>query len=243
MENFLLEKINDISLNNNDTICVKQIVIYNKFVYISLPGHQVKTSYIFLLQNLHYIHNTEDFNSLLNYHIYVYVYILLIICIIVLIVFPLIIWRSRRSALKHLLMKNKQIIELEKNKTIKQSDIKNTDVPQENTDIYNKFIELLKSDSAYLNKDLSLSFFANKININLTKLSTIINSLDSRGYSEIVNEYRVNHAQRLLHSPEYNKYNILGFSELSGFRSVTTFNFTFKKHTGLTPSFYKKNIK
>ena len=44
----------------------------------------------------------------------------------------------------------------------------------------------------------------------------------------------------LLRNPENEQRTMLDILFESGFNSKTTFNTTFKKHTGLTPSDYKK---
>ncbi|MCC5648212.1 helix-turn-helix domain-containing protein, partial [Nostoc sp. CHAB 5824] len=56
-----------------------------------------------------------------------------------------------------------------------------------------------------------------------------------------INKYRIEEAKSLLFSEKFNHLNILGIAFQSGFNSKTTFNITFKKHTGLSPTDYVKS--
>lgn len=56
---------------------------------------------------------------------------------------------------------------------------------------------------------------------------------------DLMNGCRVKEAKRLLVDQKLEHLSILGIGLEAGFNSKTTFNTTFKKFTGLTPTAYK----
>jgi two-component system response regulator YesN len=59
------------------------------------------------------------------------------------------------------------------------------------------------------------------------------------GFLEHLTRERVRHAQKLLGNPEIRIKEVLF---RSGFQSLATFNRVFKKHSGVTPSDYRKHL-
>ena len=111
----------------------------------------------------------------------------------------------------------------------------------EDLKLFNKLVSILENKHLYLNDSISLTSLAVKLGISANKLSNVINNCSNKGYSDFINEYRINYAQRLLSISEFDNLNIAQIAEKSGFRSTTTFNVAFKKHSGVTPTFFKKN--
>ncbi|WP_449397875.1 helix-turn-helix domain-containing protein [Chryseobacterium wanjuense] len=68
----------------------------------------------------------------------------------------------------------------------------------------------------------------------------MINAGFQKNFFQYVNEYRIEHAKKLLKDNSKNKLSILGIAYESGFNSKTSFNTTFKKLTNQTPSEFKK---
>lgn len=102
---------------------------------------------------------------------------------------------------------------------------------------------LIDLEKVYLENDLSLPKLAKRMNASCNEVSFVINELHSDNFYNFINKYRVEEAKILLVSEKYNQLNILGIAYESGFNSKTTFNTTFKKHTGFSPTeFVKSNI-
>ena len=57
-------------------------------------------------------------------------------------------------------------------------------------------------------------------------------------FNNFVNEYRVKEVRKRLINSESNNYSIEGIAKSVGFHSKSTFNASFKKCTGVTPSFF-----
>jgi AraC-like DNA-binding protein len=106
-----------------------------------------------------------------------------------------------------------------------------------------KIQELINLDKVYLENDLSLPKLAEKLNASYNETSFVINELYRDNFYNFINKYRIEEAKTLLLSAKYNQLNILGIAYESGFNSKTTFNTTFKKHTGVSPTeFAKSNL-
>jgi AraC-like DNA-binding protein len=101
----------------------------------------------------------------------------------------------------------------------------------------------MNSEKMYLANDLSLPKLAKRMEASCNESSFVINELYGDNFYNFVNKYRIEEAKMLLLSEKYNRLNILGIAYESGFNSKTTFNTTFKKYTGVSPTdFVKSNI-
>ena len=61
-------------------------------------------------------------------------------------------------------------------------------------------------------------------------------------FHHVINELRVKEARAILSGSENDHFTIAAVAEMAGFNSTVSFNRAFKKHTGLTPSFYRKHV-
>lgn len=109
--------------------------------------------------------------------------------------------------------------------------------------ISEKLKQAIQTEKAYLNPNLMLSDLATEMNITSKELSKHINESLGMNFSEFINFYRVQEVKILMASAEASKYTLVTLAEKAGFRSKSSFNETFKKVTGITPSAYKKEIK
>ena len=86
-----------------------------------------------------------------------------------------------------------------------------------------------------------LEKLAKKIHSNRTYLSDAINSHYQKSFSQWLNEIRVFESKKRLASSDFDHYSIEGIAKDVGFASISTFNANFKKITGITPSYFRKN--
>ena len=91
-------------------------------------------------------------------------------------------------------------------------------------------------------QEISLKEFATRLNTNTSYLSDIINRFHNKTYIEYVNYYRIQDVINMMENKSHQKYSLEAIAELAGFKSEKTFSRVFKKTTGLSPSFYRKNI-
>jgi len=101
--------------------------------------------------------------------------------------------------------------------------------------------KILKKERNFLDPNFSLDLLAEELSLSKSHLSRIINTELHMSFSDYLNSLRVDEAKKHLLNPEFSKYTVLAIGLESGFNSKTTFNTTFKKRTGQTPSQFKKN--
>ncbi|TRX20783.1 helix-turn-helix domain-containing protein [Flavobacterium franklandianum] len=104
----------------------------------------------------------------------------------------------------------------------------------------NKLIILMETEKFYLENDLNLVKLANKLDTTPNEISFVINELHKQNFNNYVNKFRIIEAKKLLLSDEYLNLNIVGIAYQSGFNSKTTFNTTFKKIAGISPTDFLK---
>lgn len=98
---------------------------------------------------------------------------------------------------------------------------------------------LMSSQKPYLDSELNLIKLAETVSVSSHHLSYVINTGFGKNFFQYVNEFRVEYAKKLLKEKD-SRLSILGIAYESGFNSKTSFNTTFKKLTGQTPSEFKR---
>ena len=96
--------------------------------------------------------------------------------------------------------------------------------------------QLMETEKVYLEADLSLPALARKTGLSTHELSYVLNEGFGINFFQFINGYRVEEAKRLLCSAQHKHLSIVGIAFEAGFSSKTTFNTTFKKSTGMSPS-------
>ena len=158
-------------------------------------------------------------------------------------VIVLYIYFQRNKAYKMLVKQNIEIVNLETEKqNIATKNRKKTKISNEQK-IVNDLICLIEENKYFLNQDCSIEKLAKEINTNRQYLSKIINEKFETSFNNFINTYRIKEACKMLLDSEYDKYTIESIGEIAGFNNRATFNTAFKKITGVTPSFFKKEQK
>ena len=116
---------------------------------------------------------------------------------------------------------------------------------QEESELFQKNKEKLSrymaTEKPYLNPDLTLSELSKQLNLTSNYLSKVINSGFGKNFNEFINEHRVETFKNRLAEGKTH-LSLLGMAYECGFNSKATFNRTFKKMTGFTPSQYSKSL-
>lgn len=132
-----------------------------------------------------------------------------------------------------------EIISIEEEQS---ADLKRKLIPDSELVKYKSIMsDIMKEQQPYLDSELNLIKLAEIMKMTPHQLSYIINTGFNENFFRFVNTYRVEKAKELLLSEKMNNLSILGIAFESGFNSKTSFNITFKKITGLTPSEFKKS--
>lgn len=100
--------------------------------------------------------------------------------------------------------------------------------------------EALTDNKCYLNPSLTLQELSNITGISERNISQVINQHWKQNFFSFINGYRVEEAKMLLNDFDQNKTTMIGIAFDSGFNSKSAFYDAFKKHTGITPTEYRK---
>lgn len=100
--------------------------------------------------------------------------------------------------------------------------------------------QFMQDKEPYLDSSLTLQELASLLNMPSRELSVLINQQLGKHFFDFVNEYRIKKAMDKLRDTSLKTHTIQEIMYDVGFNSKTPFNTAFKKHTGLTPSQYRK---
>ena len=101
---------------------------------------------------------------------------------------------------------------------------------------------MINRDKIHLDNNITLESVAEKLNLNKSYLSRLINSELKMNFSDYLNSVRVEEAKSYISNPEFSNYTLVAIGLEAGFNSKSAFNNAFKKFTGLTPSEYRKSL-
>ncbi|AFL80454.1 DNA-binding domain-containing protein, AraC-type [Aequorivita sublithincola DSM 14238] len=104
-----------------------------------------------------------------------------------------------------------------------------------------KIEEIVINKQRYLDSNFSSETLAEELQLSTSHLSRIFNNEMNVSFTDYINTLRVEEAKKYLRTPEFSGYTLVAIGLEAGFNSKTTFNTTFKKITGQTPSQFKKS--
>lgn len=111
---------------------------------------------------------------------------------------------------------------------------------------FNKDLLKLKKymidEKPFLNPALTIQDISKEMNVPVRELSVLINHQLGQHFYDFVNTYRIENAMEILKDPSKSKVTILEILYEVGFNSKSSFNTAFKKHTGNTPTEYRKSL-
>ncbi|MCF8265690.1 MAG: AraC family transcriptional regulator [Ignavibacteriales bacterium] len=204
----------------------------NKWEYLQILA---KNNYEKLKMQLSF---ESNFNRILIYSIVSLTLVLIVIFILHV--------RLRRANLKLV----DKTLEAEKSRIIKKKDIiskeKNSATTVEDEklkDLINRMEELMQNEKIFLQTEITILKVAEQLNTNRSYLSNAINHILMTNFNGYVNKLRMQEIIVLMESGFFDNYTIDGISNYCGFKSRTAFIKVFTAYTGVSPSFFLKNIK
>lgn len=105
-----------------------------------------------------------------------------------------------------------------------------------------KFLILMNEEKLFIDSNITVNQVAQKMEIPRQHLSQILNVYMKISFQDYINKRRVEEFVVYLKSNAYSNYTIMGIANEVGFKSKSSFNTTFKKVYGVTPSQYKKTL-
>lgn len=147
------------------------------------------------------------------------------------------------SSLKHQVVEVPQhlFFNLPWDSSEKDTDAISAEIKEHSEDVY-AFIErglakCMGEDKLYLNPKLSIQDVSSAIGTNRTYLSAYLNSELKVSFYDYVNSLRIKEACSVINENK-EKISMQEVSDRSGFNSISTFNRSFTKYVGMTPSQY-----
>lgn len=110
----------------------------------------------------------------------------------------------------------------------------------EDAEILRRLDLLMREQKIYQDPAFGRAELAREVNTGEANLSRLVNAHYSKTIPQLLNEYRVRDAQRLLAETSASIQNIF---EESGFNSITTFNRVFKELAGESPKEYRSRMR
>mgnify|MGYP003590489085 CR=1 FL=1 len=105
-----------------------------------------------------------------------------------------------------------------------------------------KLKKYMTDEKPFLNPDLKIQDISKEMNVPVRELSVLINHQLGQHFYDFVNTYRIENAMEILKDSSKSKVTILEILYEVGFNSKSSFNTAFKKHTGNTPTEYRKSL-
>lgn len=109
-------------------------------------------------------------------------------------------------------------------------------------DLMERFTALMLEQKLFTDPGLSVSSVAEYLSTNRTYLSKAINESTGNTFTQVVNDYRIREAIRLISDTEAN----IPLKQIAfdvGFNSMSTFYVTFQSITGMTPARYRSKTR
>ncbi len=108
--------------------------------------------------------------------------------------------------------------------------------------ILKNIVNELETKEYYTDNLASLSELAKKIGESPHHVSQVINEKLNKSFFELLAQYRVEKAKKIITEDKGNKLTVEEISEMVGYNSKTAFNNAFRKLSGKTPSEFRKSV-
>lgn len=105
-----------------------------------------------------------------------------------------------------------------------------------------KLKKYMADEKPFLDPALTIQDISKAMNVPVRELSVLINHQLGQHFYDFVNTYRIEYAMEILKDQSKSKVTVLEILYEVGFNSKSSFNTAFKKHTGNTPTDYRKKL-
>ncbi len=116
---------------------------------------------------------------------------------------------------------------------------KSTLNPAIKASILSKLDRVVGEEKFYLRDDASLTTLAAELGATTHHLSQVLNESKQISFQDLLSQYRIREACRLLKDPKQQQVKIENVAAMVGYNSKSAFNTAFKKRTSMTPSEYR----
>lgn len=109
--------------------------------------------------------------------------------------------------------------------------------------VYRKVVEKMEVEKKYLDPTYSARQLMDEIGTNMRYLSATIRTHFQCNYSQMVNEYRVKEAMRILRDDDTKTLKLQEIGLMVGFSNRQSFYQAFIQHTGLSPKAFREDAR
>lgn len=102
--------------------------------------------------------------------------------------------------------------------------------------------EFMVTEQPFLDPEFTIKTMADQLDMEVRELSLLLNNSFQQNFYDFLNLYRIEKAKELLKDPINKKLTILEILYSVGFNSKSSFNTSFKKLSGLTPTQYRQKF-
>ena len=114
--------------------------------------------------------------------------------------------------------------------------------PETYSEYIDKIMEYMNTKKPFIDSSFSIQQMAEDLHIQKFYITQVLNEHLNKNFYTFVNDFRIEEVKNIIKNDENNKYTLLSLAFDAGFNSKTSFNTTFKKYTGKTPSQYRKEV-
>jgi AraC-like DNA-binding protein len=120
---------------------------------------------------------------------------------------------------------------------------KTSSLSKSKAEVYKReFLRLMDKEKLFTNSNITVNQVAQKMGIPRQHLSEVLNVYLKSNFQDYMNKYRAEEFVACLKGDKFKNYTIMGIANEVGFKSKSSFNTTFKKIYGVTPSEFKKTL-
>jgi AraC-like DNA-binding protein len=98
----------------------------------------------------------------------------------------------------------------------------------------------MDEEKLFLNGGITLPVYTERLSIPPRQLSRIINQFHNNNFYEFISYYRIIAAREMILSPEYDEQKVIDNCFRVGFNTISAFNKSFRKITGLPPAEFRE---
>jgi AraC-like DNA-binding protein len=114
---------------------------------------------------------------------------------------------------------------------------------REKAEIHRKILEQMEGKRYFSSNLASLSDLSGRIRESSHHVSQVINEVMGKSFFEMLATYRVEEAKKIFGEDKEGKLIVEDIAEQVGYNSKSSFNTVFKKHTGLTPTEFRRSLR
>lgn len=137
-------------------------------------------------------------------------------------------------------MRQSEVLKVFYDNRVKPSDKPRLD-PTSIEQLCERLTYYIEQEKVFLDSEMSLKTLAKKLHTSTNNLSWLLNNVYHQSFYDFVNAYRVLTVINALERGEHQKITLLAIAFDAGFKSKSTFNKSFKKETGYSPSAFIKS--